>query len=625
MLLRFSLSPKGAIILLVYLLSFPLSVCSASLSDKQSFYIYEDSTLQLNANQALLLYSNNKFKPTAGGELNIGFTKSVFWIVYNHPNKNQTELLQIGNSHINKIDFYRINNNSPQLQYITGDYLSFSQRPIATTNFSFPLKEQGLYLVRVDKHNESLQLSLTITDTVKALEEEKYDTAVIALFSGMIILLALFACYLSILSKSSLYILYALYACSGWIWVLANAGHGFEFLWPNAPWFASKARPIFTLLPIAFSISFIQRYLGGIKQAFIWHALLWVRNISFLLAFLILIVPLNTMQTTSWSVMLHSLTVILCVYVILILYLSISESFKGNRLALFYLVAIASLIIMLVFFMFFYYGDDKANGTFIGRFGLAIGYILELVILMAGLAYRFNRFKIDKEELLLEMNRKQAENTRIIMNVQETERNQIANQLHDIAGSLLSAAKLNLSSIREKNDFRSVEINEKLVKTEEAVSIVSETVRNLSHALSPVMLSKVGFRTSIEKVVSIFNASGKINFQLVIIGFDQFDDNLTNYYTNIYSIIYELLNNISKHSKAKNALIQLIDHEDSFTLMAEDDGTGFDPEIAKNKETHGLSAIISKVNYFEGIIELEKNEPHGSIITIEIPKKLYAI
>ncbi|MNF09989.1 hypothetical protein D3C80_2107990 [compost metagenome] len=59
--------------------------------------------------------------------------------------------------------------------------------------------------------------------------------------------------------------------------------------------------------------------------------------------------------------------------------------------------------------------------------------------------------------------------------------------------------------------------------------------------------------------------------------------------------------------------------------MAEDDGTGFDPEIAKNKETHGLSAIISKVNYFEGIIELEKNEPHGSIITIEIPKKLYAI
>lgn len=625
MLLRFLSFSKELIILLAYVLAFCFRAYSTPVPEKQPFYIYEDSSLQLDPNQALQLFNNHKFSRTNGGDLNIGFTKSVFWIVYNHTTNDRTELLQIGNNHINKIDFYRVINNIPKLEYITGDYFNFSQRPIATTSFSFPLKEQGLYLTRIDKHNESLQLSLTITDTIKALEEEKYDTAVIALFSGMIILLALFACYLSILSKSSLYILYALYACSGWIWVLANAGHGFEFLWPNAPWFASKARPIFTLLPIAFSISFIQHYLGGIKQVFIRQTLLWVRNISYLLAFLIIIVPLETMQTPSWAIMLHSLTVIIGVYVVLILYLAISESIKGNKLALFYLIAIASLITMLILFMLFYYGDDKANGTFIGRFGLAIGYILELVILMAGLAYRFNRFRIDKEDLLLEMNRKQAENTRIIMNVQETERNQIANQLHDIAGSLLSAAKLNLSSIREKNDFHSAELNEKLVKTEEAVSIVSETVRNLSHALSPVMLSKVGFRTSIEKIISIFNASGKINFQLVIIGFDQFDDKLTNYYTNIYSIIYELLNNISKHSKAKNALIQLIDHEDSFALMAEDDGTGFDPEVAKHKETHGLSAIISKVNYFEGYIELEKNEPHGSIITIEIPKKSHAI
>ncbi|AFD09444.1 signal transduction histidine kinase [Solitalea canadensis DSM 3403] len=623
--LRFLTPHKGAFFLLVSFLISALGAYSKPEFPNNSFSFYEDNTLQTTAEQALSLYKSQKFNLTTDHELNIGFTKSVYWLAFNYSATDQPQLMQIGNSHINKIDFYYISDNKPELQFVTGDYYNFNQRPIATTGFNFPLKKEGLYLIRIDKHNESLQLSFNTATTIEVLENEKYDTAVIALFSGMIILLALFACYLSILSKSSLYILYALYACSGWIWVLANSGHGFEFLWPNAPNFASKARPIFTLLPIAFSISFVQHYLGGINQKFVRTTLHWVRNISYVLSFLIICVPLQIMQTTSWMVMLHSLTVILAIYVSLILYLSISQSIKGNKLALFYLVAIASLLIMLMLFISFYYGDDNANGTFIGRFGLAVGYILELVILMAGLAYRFNRFRIDKEELLTEMNRKQAENTRIIMNVQETERNQIANQLHDIAGSLLSAAKLNLSSLRDKNNFHSVEVNEKLEKTEEAVSLVSDTVRNLSHALSPVMLSKVGFKTSIEKVVSIFNASGKINFQLVVIGFNSFDNNLTNYYTNIYSIVYELLNNISKHSQAKNALIQLIEHEDSFSLIAEDDGIGFDPEVAQTRNTHGLSAIVSKVNYFEGYIELEKNEPCGSIITIDIPKKAYAI
>ena len=48
------------------------------------------------------------------------------------------------------------------------------------------------------------------------------------------------------------------------------------------------------------------------------------------------------------------------------------------------------------------------------------------------------------------MNKHQQENTRILMEVQEAEWSQVANQLHDVAGSLLSAAKLNLSSLREQ-------------------------------------------------------------------------------------------------------------------------------------------------------------------------------
>jgi signal transduction histidine kinase len=244
--------------------------------------------------------------------------------------------------------------------------------------------------------------------------------------------------------------------------------------------------------------------------------------------------------------------------------------------------------------------------------------VVEAIILTAGLVYRFNRYRLDKEQLLLEMNRRQLENTRVLMQVQQEERSRIANQLHDVAGSLLSAVKLNLSSLREKIPFLQPEATVKFEKTEEAVGIVSDMVRNLSHALSPVMLTQVGFRTALEKLVSIFNASGKINMQLLVIGFDRYEAKLEQQYMTLYSIAYELLNNIAKHSGARHALLQVSEHEAVFSLIAEDDGVGLDPMPAAG-DGLGLAGIRSKTNYYGGVMAIDRNEPRGLIVTIEIP------
>ncbi|UKJ08395.1 7TM diverse intracellular signaling domain-containing protein [Solitalea lacus] len=622
--LMFSRLIKGALLFFsLLLLNFQFTTAKPAQS-RTPFYLYADSSLKLNARQAFELFKNNKFRKLESNELNFGFTHSVFWLVYYHTNP-ESYLLQIGNNQINSIDLYFVNDNNCALSYRSGDFFPFAHRPVKTTEFTFPLEKKGYYIARIDKHNESLQLSFNVGPAATILENAMEDTAVIAVLSGMIILLVLFSGYLSILSKDILYLYYILYASTGWLYVLANTGHGFEYIWPNSTWFASRARPLFGTLPIPFSILFVKHYLGCINGKILRFMLQFIMYISFVASAIIACTSTIFMHSPIWLYAQYSTPLLAAVFIILTLYLIISQSIQGNRLAIFYLVAIIPISIMIVLFIGFYSGSYGTENVFIGRYGLAVGFILEVIILMAGLAYRFNRFKVDKEQLLIEMNKKQAENTRIIMNVQETERNQIANQLHDIAGSLLSAAKLNLSSIREKNGFHSVEVIQKIEKAEEAVGIVSDTVRNLSHALSPVMLSKVGFKTSLEKIISIFNASGKINIELAIIGFETYNDNHANLYTNLYSIIYELLNNIAKHAKAKNALIQVIEHEDIFSLMVEDDGIGFDPELSKNQQTQGLHAISSKVNYFEGHIEIERNSPHGSIITIEIPKKEYAI
>ena len=248
-----------------------------------------------------------------------------------------------------------------------------------------------------------------------------------------------------------------------------------------------------------------------------------------------------------------------------------------------------------------------------------MGIVIEAIILTAGLVYRFNQYRLDKEKLLLEMNKRQVENTRILMEVQEAERSQVANQLHDVAGSLLSAARLNLSSLLEKGLVVNDNAITQLKKTEEAVSLVSDVVRNLSHALSPIMMKQVGFKTALEKVIAIFNASGKIDIKLVVLGFEKYNPLLNNYYNVLYSIIYELLNNIAKHSSAKNALLQITEYDDAFTLIAEDDGIGLKTEAFEKMQSIGIAGIQSKIDYFNGSLAFDKNTPQGLVVTIEIP------
>lgn len=232
------------------------------------FYLYEDSSSRCNAQQILELYRKHGIKQAPAKGKNISFTRSVYWLVYENPSARPADsmLLYIGHHHINRIHFYFVTDSSIQTQWVTGDYYPFRQRPIEATGFYFPINRKGIYLAEIDKRNESLQLSYRLTDIKQALQEESRTKTVLFLFTGMLLLLVIFGLYLFIIEKDRLYLYYILYITAGWLWVLSNAGYGFEYLWPNLPWFASKARPVFVLIPLIFASIFLVRYIGGVKK-----------------------------------------------------------------------------------------------------------------------------------------------------------------------------------------------------------------------------------------------------------------------------------------------------------------------------------------------------------------------
>lgn len=588
------------------------------------FFLYEDSAKTLTGEAAFQLYKEGKFTTVHENDFNKGFTRSIFWLAYKMEARPPADslLLFIGHHHINRIRFFYVKDCSVQQQHITGDYFRFSQRPVNATGFYFPINEEGLYFAQIDKSNESLQLSFKLLSRLEALSAEAKDKIIMAVFTGMILLLVIFGIYLVFISKDLIYIFYILYISAGWLWVLANAGYGFEYLWPNLPWFASKARPIFAIASLVFSMFFLVRYIGDIRSKKLFRTV-QVMNVM-LLASIVAILMFNEQgyQNELWLYIQYLIPLISIVYALLTLGILTAATIKGNRLAMFYLAAIFVLMVSAILQSVFSLGSVHSFNHLFSKYGLSFGYVIEAIILTAGLVYRFNQYRVEREKLLEEMNLRQQENMRIIIEVQEAERRQVANQLHDVAGSLLSAAKLNLSSLREKGIINEAAVNH-AQKAEDAVGMVSDMVRNLSHALSPVMLEKVGFKIALEKVIAIVNASGKIDIQLLVLGFEKYDAAFNKYYTTLYGIVYELLNNICKHSGASNVLVQATENEDCFSLIVEDDGIGMLPVIAAKKQTLGIAGIQSKVLSLNGLIAFDKNEPKGLIVTIEIPVTEY--
>lgn len=615
---------RSEFLLLSFILLLIFSSCTKRVHrDNSNYFLLEDSTLSLSPENAWQQFKNDKFEKQSKKSFNPGFTASYYWLAV-EPDTSFNELmfLEIGSPQINEIHFYEIVNDKPVLRHTTGDHNVFSSRPVQSLNFTFPLNRTTRhYLLRIDKKNESLQLTFLTRPALRFFEEATQSNLTMGVMTGAIVLMLIFGIFLFGITRELVYLFYVLYIAAGWFYVFANQGYVYKYLLPDFPWFAARTRPVAALLTVSFSIHFIKYYVG--EAPFLWlrKVLVGVTYFSYLLAILFLIPNVETKTSTFGFYVQTLLPVLATIYILSILITVGHQVLNKNRMAMFYLLSIAPIVIFSTLQIFYYSGGmDFAESSFLQKYGQATGYVTEAIILTFGLAYRFNSYREEKEQLLVNLNRQQIRYAKAIITTQENERRQLADQLHDVAGSLLSAARLNLSAVREKNYIANEDAKHKLESAENAVSDISNILRNMSHAISPVMLDKVGFRQSIEKIVGIFNASGKIRFELEILGFETENSEMYEKYSVLYGILYELMNNIVKHANASHALIQVIEHDDSVVLIVEDNGKGIVEKDPAKTTTQGLTAIHSKVHYLGGLVVMEDAQPGGLIVTIEIPK-----
>ncbi len=235
--------------------------------------------------------------------------------------------------------------------------------------------------------------------------------------------------------------------------------------------------------------------------------------------------------------------------------------------------------------------------------------IIGIVSLCVIIIFLFIIFQKKKNVLLLKQAEDKKQFEKEISESQVEIREQILRniswELHDNIGQLLTLAKIQLQSVAEKPE-NITEINDNLT------NILTE-VRSLSKVINPDYITNINLGQAIQLEIDRFNRLNYIKSTLDIEG-DHFEIDSKAEIV-IFRILQEFFSNTVKHSKATELRVHLSYLDNKVSILAEDNGKGFDmSQIAQNGI--GLNNMKKRGVLINAEINIESKINEGTKLSI---------
>jgi PAS domain S-box-containing protein len=222
------------------------------------------------------------------------------------------------------------------------------------------------------------------------------------------------------------------------------------------------------------------------------------------------------------------------------------------------------------------------------------------------------------EDAVLASQRELRELSARVLEAREEEKARIARELHDELGQLLTALKMDLSSLRgsvpaEANTSK---------KLEEMGRLLDQTVsatRRISADLRPLMLDDLGLADAASWLVDDFAKRYGIAARIELAADGALENLPKNVSTTVYRAIQESLTNIARHSGAKNAWVVMVAENGSLEVEVEDDGRGIAPEDLGKTRSLGLKGMRERIAFIGGAFEVARAPRGGTRLRIKVP------
>lgn len=204
-----------------------------------------------------------------------------------------------------------------------------------------------------------------------------------------------------------------------------------------------------------------------------------------------------------------------------------------------------------------------------------------------------------------------------LQTAREEERKQLAFEIHDELGYLLTAIKLDLSWLMKKIDTNDPALKEKSKAMSDLIETTIQKVRSISHQIRPSILDHFGLVAAIEWQTKEFQKRTAVRCRADIKIEDvKFKDPFS---TAIFRIYQEALTNIARHAKASRVDVHLYPENKGMTLIVKDNGVGMEEEKIKSHKSFGLLGTRERAKFLGGKVSFKSKIGEGTVVELKIP------
>ncbi len=206
--------------------------------------------------------------------------------------------------------------------------------------------------------------------------------------------------------------------------------------------------------------------------------------------------------------------------------------------------------------------------------------------------------------------------SRRLIDAQEQERARIARELHDDLGQQVAALGIALSRIRQQIPRDRQEAHRQADRACRRIAEIGATIHNLSRQLHPSVLERGGLVPALESLSAELQSLTQVASTIEADG--DFHDLPANVSLGLFRIAQEGLQNVWKHSGAKQARIRLSRSEHHVRLEIVDEGRGFDI-LENSTQGLGLISMRERARLLGGTFSVQSFPGRGAVLTAVLP------
>ncbi len=454
--------------------------------------------------------------------------------------------------------------------------------------------------------------------------------------SGMMGIIMLLSLFLFAILRDRIYVIYGLYVLASWLYLIGN--EGYLLTWINRPWYGPVSAIDFPIVSfyLAILVSFwlIRTYILPPVIHYRWLRRLY--RVALLGPVLAIVLILgNGAETTlpGWpgavvrvlEPICYMVSMLMMVGVLIYLTLrrsSAPESAAASPARL-YLIAISPPVLQVI--LGFLRERNLIPDLFISREGAALTSLMEFIILIGALSYRYKRIADERRSLAVETARQRQQLLETQLKAQrdelraaqaqlrlQEEKERIARDLHDHVGAQLSVIAANAGA-PGTNGREAILIGD---YAREAMQSLRDTV----WAIDQSAVTLGNFRVKLQQYINRQRQQHpgcrySLDMEAPV------GQVLTSAQAlNLFRQVQEAIHNAFKHAQASQITIYCRLLNESLTLSVTDNGVGFDPAHQPDDQPHyGLRNLRRRADELHGTCAIDTAPGRGTTVSVTIP------